>query len=303
MISCWYRQLSGLGSSPRCILTFCKTLCSARPFPRVCSKPAVLVLLSCYRLGWAWRRYFSHPDLMSKESRRSLSLQGYLWNRVSTQVVSSGSCADALAVTVTFDALVTLRSDLQLLRQVGMAPPNWAAHVVSSITRSIKSEGAGPTVDVLMGEVLAPSMPDQSQEWNDSLPQLLTYPLVTRIGNSETPLLVPLIIDYLPELLDRRVDQYLPRNISAFALLIRSSLLVLLEIDASLANHLATALVDEMTYQLARSVDDAGSKKPRTIRGARGISTGSRAIVERLKVVMGDEEVKGKLEACKRLEG
>jgi hypothetical protein len=195
------------------------------------------------------------------------------------------------------NTLITLRSDIQILRRLELAPPSWPTSIVKILRTATIYESTILCVEVIISEIANPPIDLQHDD-----PLLAYAPLLLALpydaGNKT--MLEPLIKRYIPALLDEsrfpfRADQCRP-----LARLVRIALLLLDRVKPELAKRLVGCLVKEIKHQRSRGVEEAGAvgmpRKRKAMDESRPLSVAAGALVDLLAHAFDDEESRARWE-------
>jgi hypothetical protein len=212
-----------------------------------------------------------------------------------------------------------LRADLQVIRRLDIAQNTWANPLLSALEDSLTAEGTSRTLDVLVSELLQPSMMDFDRTNGDPLAYFAPVLCAIRICPTlPVPLARDVVNGYLPRIFDDTLHQSNSGAAHILAALLKGTLILTAELYPmkNIADVLAEHVVYELLYQKSRPgpTDGRPIKKSRSSKSSTGrpeqgsqgsqaaISDASQAALRVLCTALGgDEELKRRWSSFGRL--
>ncbi|WVR09129.1 hypothetical protein IAU60_006191 [Kwoniella sp. DSM 27419] len=195
--------------------------------------------------------------------------------------------------------ITPLRAALQPARQLELALPGWQGALLDAVDQSVSLYGAVGVASVIMTEVTSPSTLS-----NDMLGGFVPLLLALSPGRAVEPLIWAVIRFWLPGLFG---VQATPVQGESLSWLIKRTLLLVHESATAgrlqAVSDLVGGLVDELEDGLSRPVTGAeGSVKQK--RRMNGLSPAQREMLDvMVRTLRDDEELRGRYECLRRLEG
>lgn len=202
--------------------------------------------------------------------------------------------------------LETFHAAVQVTRRFDFAPPDWAVTLLSSLTSSRETVNDVSTVAALLSELCNPAAAEMNQNPDDSLIPIASLLLLMSTSSSDNPLIETLVERNLPTLLDGHGQMFALNNPHPMVRAIRTTLILLDDVQPDLASRLVDRLVDELAYQQSRPSSDQREsngpiKRAAAARRPRPLSSSARMTVDMLVKAFDDEDLKSKWAGLSRL--
>ncbi|RSH95318.1 mediator complex subunit [Saitozyma podzolica] len=142
-----------------------------------------------------------------------------------------------------------LRADLQVVRRLDIAQNTWANPLLSALEDSLTAEGTSRTLDVLVSELLQPSMMDFDRTNGDPLAYFAPVLCAIRICPTlPVPLALEVVDGYLPRMFDDALHQANSGSAHILAALLKGTLILTAELYPmkNTADVLAEHVVEEL---------------------------------------------------------
>lgn len=200
------------------------------------------------------------------------------------------------------NTLVTLRSDLQMLRRLELAPPTWPASIIKILSSATLYEETISCLEIVVSEIISPPL---DLQYEDPLLAYAPLLLILPYDGDSRILLEPLIRRYLPALIDEPRFSMRADQSRSLARVIRISLLLVDRVEPDRVKRLVSYMVEEVKYQRSRSTESTAEARPspkkRKINQPRPLSGAAGELVDLLAHAFDDDESKTRWEALRSL--
>lgn len=219
---------------------------------------------------------------------------------IQDKIQSVGATGRPAPPSDTASLLAVLRSGLHTVRQLELVAPGWEVGLLDTLIAALRSQGALKVLESVASDILYPVMEvDPLVQFLGfvsvlELPEQLAHALV----DGYLPSLFNLSSPFIPQLsINMAQTQTPPLPFAARALykLLKSSLLAMDVVDSETADHLASHLHEEITFQRARPPLTKTAKRAKDDHGHPQLEDEQRRLISTLVGLFeGDEELRAR---------